>query len=135
MSESPPYPADGWVAIVDDDESIRRSLARVFQFNGFAVRTFGSAEEYLGRFPCDEPLCLVVDVHLGAMSGLALQDRLEATGRAPPTVFITAMDEIPPAQLEGRSGPHGFLRKPFAIMALLELVRLFVGARTETPTS
>jgi FixJ family two-component response regulator len=126
-------PGDGWIAIVDDDESIRRSLARVLLYNGITARTFGSAEEYLSHVPCEEPLCLVLDVHLGGLSGFDLQDRLEAAGRAPPIVFITAMDDIAAAQLETRAGPRGFLRKPFATRALLELVRRYVGVAMETP--
>jgi FixJ family two-component response regulator len=127
MSDSPRDAADGWIAVVDDDESIRRSVARALQVDGFAVRTFASAEEYLGRSPHDEPRCLVLDVDLGGMSGFDLHDRLQATGPTPPIVFITAMHWIPEAQLAARAGPHGFLRKPFAADALVALVRRHAG--------
>ena len=110
----------GWVAIVDDDESIRRSLARVFRINGITARTFGSAEEFLSFCYDDEPRCLVLDVQLGGMSGLELKDRLRANGRTAPIVFITALEDIPSAALEGKS--HGHLRKPFETAALLALV-------------
>ena len=115
-----------WVAIVDDDESIRTSLSRMLRINGFQVRTFCSAEDYLSRPESDEPSCMVLDVHLGRMSGFDLQDRLCEEGRAPPTIFITALAEIPSSQLESRSGTCGYLRKPFDTGALLDLVRRHV---------
>ncbi len=130
LSGAPSTSVAEWVAIVDDDESIRRSLARFLALYGIATRTFGSAEAYLGRVPRDDPCCLVVDVHLGGMSGFDLQDRAEAEGGARPIVFITAMEEVASAQLERRAGSHGYLRKPFSTKALLALVRPHVGAAT-----
>ncbi len=114
---------EGWVAIVDDDESIRRSLVRVFRINGIAARTFASAEEFLSHNSAEEPACLVVDINLGGMSGFALEERLVSSGRPLPIIFMTAMDDIALAQLETRSGPHRYLRKPFDTNALLALVR------------
>jgi FixJ family two-component response regulator len=127
MSDSSRDAADGWIAVVDDDESVRRSVARALLVDGFAVRTFASAEEYLDRSPRDEPRCLVLDVDLGAMSGFDLQARLAAAGRTPPIIFITAMSWISEAQLAERAGPDGFLRKPFAADALVALVRRHAG--------
>jgi FixJ family two-component response regulator len=118
----PSCPCEGWVAIVDDDESIRRSLGRLFRTNGINVTTFCSGEDYLSRVVDGDPRCIVLDVQLCGSSGFDLQDRLCNEGRATPIVFITALDEIPSAQLESRSGPYGFLRKPFDTRALLDLV-------------
>jgi len=120
MTTSSNSTLEGWVAIVDDDESIRRSLARVFRINGIAARTFASAEEFLSFCCDDEPRCLVLDVQLGGMTGFELKDRLHANGRTAPIVFITALEDIPSAELEGRS--QGYLRKPFETAALLALV-------------
>jgi FixJ family two-component response regulator len=123
-----------WVGIVDDDESIRRALVRIFLFHDIASRAFASAEEYLHRSPAEEPCCLLVDVHLGGMSGFELQAHLEAEGKTTPIVFITAVERISSEQLEGRSGRHGYLRKPFETSALLELVRAHARGSTETAT-
>lgn len=112
-----------WVGVVDDDASIRCSLARVFRSNGIRVETFCSAEAYLTRTIAGEPQCIVLDVHLGAVSGFDLQDRLAADGAAPPIIFITAHEEIPPARLAQPHGACGFLRKPFDTDALIALVR------------
>jgi len=131
MAASEKAPLEGWVAIVDDDDSIRRSLARLFRINSINVRTFESAEAFLSYRPDVEPQCLVVDVHLGGMSGFVLQDRLAASGRTPPIIFMTAMDEMPEGQLEGRSGIHTYLRKPFDTKTLLTLVQLLGSAPTK----
>jgi FixJ family two-component response regulator len=119
---------EGWVAIIDDDESIRRSLARILRINDLNARTFASAEEFLCSSIAEQPLCMVVDVNLGGMSGFALQDRLTAEGRTPPIIFITAMDEIESGQLEQRAGREGYFRKPFETKALVTVLRQYVCA-------
>lgn len=121
---------DFWVAIVDDDASIRCSLGRIFQCDGIRVETFASAEDFLERTSTGEPQCIVLDVHLGQLSGFDLQDRLVARGDAPPIIFITAHDEIPSARLERRAGACGYLRKPFDTEALIALVRPFLCRET-----
>jgi FixJ family two-component response regulator len=126
---------EDWVAIVDDDPSIRRSLARIFTLDDVCARTFSSAEEYLDRVGAREPCCMVLDVQLGGMNGFELQDHLRAAGRTPPIIFITALDAIPSAQLACRSGQSGFLRKPFDVSALLALVRPHLHGRADFQSS
>jgi FixJ family two-component response regulator len=118
-------PADEsrWVAIVDDDPSVRSALARVLRTAGIAVETYATAHEYLSATKEREPSCLVLDVHLGGMTGFDLHDRLVASGSRTTVVFITAHDEVPSAELERRAGPDGYLRKPFDGDQLLALVR------------
>lgn len=120
-----------WVGVVDDDASIRCSLARVFRGNGIRVETFGSVEEYLQRIVAGEPHCIVLDIHLGELSGFELQDRLACQGSATPIIFITAHDEIPLARLAQCAGVCGYLRKPFDTDALVALVRGYL--RRESP--
>jgi FixJ family two-component response regulator len=115
---------DGWVGVVDDDASIRSSLARVFQVHQIRVATFSSAEDFLARAATAEPSCMVVDVHLGGMTGFDLHDRLVGLGGTVcPVIFITAHDEIPASQFERVNARCAFLRKPFDTDALLALVR------------
>jgi FixJ family two-component response regulator len=111
-----------WVAIVDDDESLRRCLSRVFAANGISARTFGSAESYLSQVGAGVPRCMVLDVHLGGINGFELQDRLRDEGRDPPIVFITGMLDVA-EHLAARSVGGSHLRKPFDMVSLLELVR------------
>ena len=118
-----PTAIEEWVGIVDDDESIRRSLARYLRVNGITTQTFGSAEEFLH---CEQglPSCLVIDVQLGTSTGFELRDRLAARVRTiPPIVFITARDDIATLQQTSGDGACGWLRKPFRADDLLALIR------------
>lgn len=118
-----PTATEEWVGIVDDDESIRRSLARFLRVNGISVQTFGSAEEYL-RLSCSHPCCLVIDVQLGTSTGFELRDRLAARGSSlPPIIFISARDDLAALHDTQGHGAYGWLRKPFSPDALLSLVR------------
>lgn len=111
-----------WVGIVDDDPSLRAALARALRVNGIRVETFGSAEEFLERQVGGDPECIVLDVHLGGLSGFDLQDLLEAGGDAPPIIFITAHDDML-AERARSGGAFGYLRKPFETQALIALLR------------
>ena len=122
-----PNHSEPWVGIIDDDPSIRSSLARVFRVDGIRVETFASAEEFLDRTVTGEPQCIVLDVHLGRLSGFELQDRLVALGSSTPIIFITAHEEIPSSRLARRAGACGYLRKPFDTEALIALVRPFLS--------
>jgi FixJ family two-component response regulator len=113
---------DFWVGVVDDDESIRTALARVLRGNGISVQTFGSAEEFLFRAVRSQPECIVLDIHLGEMSGFELRDRLASDGTLPPIIFITGHDDMP-AERARSGGSCGFLRKPFDTSDLVALLR------------
>ena len=94
----------------------------MFGGNGIRTVTFGSAEEYLDSRLSPEPRCIVLDVHLGGLSGFELQARLAAEGTLTPIIFITAHD-LRSAELARCPGPCGYLRKPFDTDALIALVR------------
>ena len=118
----PNDPQHSWVGIVDDDPSLRAALARALRLNGIHVETFESAEEYLRRDVPGEPRCIVLDIHLGGLSGFDLQDALEARGAAPGIIFISAHDDMLAARAPS-AGVFGYLRKPFETNALLALLR------------
>jgi FixJ family two-component response regulator len=106
------------IAIVDDDESVRRSLQRLVQTAGYTVETFASAGEFLAWLPRGRAACLVLDVHLHEMSGFELQQRL-----AVPVIFITSHeDDSTRARIE-KSGAAGHLWKPFDETAVLDAIR------------
>lgn len=118
-----PTAVEEWVGIVDDDESIRRSLARYLRVNGIATQTFGSAEEFLQR-ASGLPSCLIIDVQLGTSTGFELRDRLAARCQTlPPIVFISARDDLASLQETNGAGACGCLRKPFRADDLLTLIR------------
>ena len=113
----------GWIAVVDDDASVRNSLARLLRSAGILVETFATAPEFLTANALEPPACLVLDVHLLSMTGFELQQELAMTHPDVPIIFITAHDGISSAELTRRAGADGFLRKPFDSDVLLSMVR------------
>jgi FixJ family two-component response regulator len=97
------------IGVVEDDASFRRALRRLLGGAGFTVATFASAEEFLASNSSGATACLVLDVHLGGMSGFDLQERLTAAGVPIPAIFITALDGRSRASARDRGWP----RKPF----------------------
>ena len=79
-------PAELRICVVDDDEEVRRAVRRLLRAAGFIAETFVSAEEFLESRDRARPDCLVLDVHLGGLSGLDLQERLAASGRSIPKI-------------------------------------------------
>jgi DNA-binding NtrC family response regulator len=77
------------VFVVDDDESVRTSLTNLLSTEDYSVEVFASAAQYLACIPHPGPACLVLDVRLPGLDGLALQRRLKEEGRMEQIVFIT----------------------------------------------
>jgi FixJ family two-component response regulator len=123
------------VLIVDDDAAVRRSTERLVRSAGFAVRTFGSAAEFLGAPPPDGPACLVLDVRLPGQSGLDLQRELTRSGVRVPIIFVTGHGDIPMTVRAMKAGAAEFLTKPYRRADLLAAIRAAVAhdleARTE----
>jgi FixJ family two-component response regulator len=111
------------IAIVDDDESVRRALHRVVRSAGYAVETFASAADFLAWLPRGQAACLVLDVHMKDMSGFELQERL-----AVPVVFITGENTASTRTRIESSGAVGHLWKPFDEAAVLDVIRRALGA-------
>ena len=105
------------VAIVDDDDSVRRSLLRVVRSAGYAAEGFGSSREFLEWLPQGRAACLLLDVHMSEMNGFDLQDRL-----ALPIIFITAHDDAKTQARIARSGAVAHLRKPCAEQTVLDAI-------------
>jgi two-component system, LuxR family, response regulator FixJ len=117
------------VGIVDDDQSVRRGLRRLFRSAGYAAETFASAEDYLARELFDGPICLVLDVRMPGLNGLGLQKELEARGGSEQIIFITGHRDVPTCTQAMKNGAVDFLLKPFDSDELIEAVKkaLFRG--------
>lgn len=117
-----------YIAVIDDDESLCRSLARLLNQAGYQAITYPSAEDFL-----EDPLrthfgCLLVDVQLGGMTGLEMYGRLKEQGNATPVVYITAHDD-PRARAQALAmGCAGYFRKTDAGFDILETVRRVTAA-------
>jgi FixJ family two-component response regulator len=101
------------IAVVDDDDSIRRSLKQLLRAAEFEALTFASAEEYLTHGDGARVDCLIVDINLPGMSGVALVQTLAASGSKTPAILITARDDSATLDLIRRASPIPHLRKPF----------------------
>jgi FixJ family two-component response regulator len=110
------------VFVVDDDRSVRTSLANLLATEDYDVEIFASAAEYLARVPHPGPACLVLDVQLPGLDGLALQRQLTEEGRPEQIVFITGHGNIPMGIGAMKRGAIDFLPKPFRDDDLLSAV-------------
>jgi len=119
------------IAVVDDDRSVVKSLARMLRSTGYEVSTFGSAQEFLDSLAHSIPRCLILDVHMPQMTGLELQTRLQELGHQVQIVFITAQDTPQTRAATELTGTVALLFKPFGNAALLEAIR--EGVRRSAP--
>jgi FixJ family two-component response regulator len=101
------------VCVVDDDQSVRRGLRRLFKSAGYAAETFASAEDYLAREIFQGPICLVLDVRMPGLKGPGLQEALEKRGACEQIVFLTGHGDVPTATRAMKKGAVDFLTKPF----------------------
>ncbi|MBI2529179.1 MAG: response regulator transcription factor [Candidatus Rokubacteria bacterium] len=107
------------VVVVDDDPSVRRSLARLVSTAGYAVEALASAREFLARPQTDGPACLVLDVRMPGLTGLELQEALAVAGRQVSIIFITGYGDIRASVTAMKGGAVDFLTKPVNARELL----------------
>ncbi|MGQ0709566.1 MAG: response regulator transcription factor [Rhodoferax sp.] len=116
-------PKKGTVYVVDDDEAVRDSLQWLLEGRDYRVRCFDSAESFLNRYDPREVACLIVDIRMGGMTGLELQNRLIDMRSPLPITFITGHGDVPMAVSTMKKGAVDFIQKPFneeQIAALVE---------------
>ena len=111
------------VHIVDDDPSVRKSLARLLSLEGFGVEVYPSADEFLEAYLRDRPGCIIVDLQMPGMTGLELQRRLAKVHCYLPTIFLSGHANIPTTVEAMKGGAVDFLTKPVEDQDLLDVVR------------
>ena len=103
------------VSVVDDDESVRESLAGLIRSIGLAVKVFASAEEFLGSIDISGTNCLILDVRMPGMDGLELQRHLRVSHPNLPVIFITAHGSEDEIRLRAlAAGAVDYLLKPLS---------------------
>ena len=123
-------PKKGTVYVVDDDEAVRDSLQWLLEGKDYRVRCFDSGESFLNRYDAREIACLLVDIRMGGMTGLELQNRLLELHSPLPIVFITGHGDVPMAVDTMKKGAMDFIQKPFKEEHLVPLVeRMLEHAR------
>src|ERR1700733_7382732 len=117
------------IAVLDDDESIRRTTTLLIESFGFRAAAFASAESFLKSDQLHDTSCLIRDVRMPDMNGLELQSELAAAGCGIPIIFITAYDDNDSRGRAMRAGAVAFLDKPFSDEQLLQTVHSALGPR------
>jgi FixJ family two-component response regulator len=111
------------VAVVEDDAGSRKTLGRVLRAGGFDAELYESAEDFLAARRDPATIGLVLDVHLGGMSGLGLQERLNAEGSTLPVIVITGIDDPLLERMARQLGCCAFLRKPCEAKTIISLLQ------------
>jgi len=110
------------VFVVDDDEAVRGSMKLLLKTLDLPAQTFASAQEFLAAFDAGRRGCLVLDIRMPGMSGLELQEELNARGAMLPIIFITGHGDVPMAVEAMQRGAMDFLQKPFRDQDLLDRI-------------
>jgi FixJ family two-component response regulator len=114
------------VFVIDDDPSMRGALEDLVGSVGLQVRPFAAPQDFLQSKLPDSPGCLVLDVRLPGMSGLAFQKELARLGIALPVIFITGHGDIPMSVRAMKAGAVEFLTKPFHDQELLDAIHIAI---------
>ena len=110
------------VAVVDDDLSMLSATKDLLEARGFSTRLFVSAEEFLACGAATEVDCLLLDIHLGGMSGIELRRQLEVSASTLPVIFMTALDDEDTRVHAQKAGCVAFLRKPYSARQLADAI-------------
>jgi FixJ family two-component response regulator len=116
------------VAIVDDDASVRQSTDRLIRSFGYRTQVFGSGQEFLSSGAADRAACLVLDVRMPGMDGLAVQRSLAERGARIPIVFLTGRASDEEERRARSAGAVEFLRKPVAQASLRQAIENVIRA-------
>ncbi len=136
------------IHIVDDDPAVRDALSLLFETEGFRVKSFANAEEFLGGVEEETPNCVLLDVHMPGRSGIDILKSLNGENFPAPIFIISGQGDIPMAVEAIKSGAYDFIEKPFDVESIIARVReavsrtaqasnanamVFPGAETLTP--
>lgn len=119
------------VFVVEDDEAVRDSLALLLESEGLPVQTFDSGADFLERWSTELNGCIVLDIRMPGMDGMAVQKALNERGSLLPVIFVTGHGDVPLAVEAMRHGAVDFIEKPYRDSMLLEKVRAAVAAHAE----
>jgi FixJ family two-component response regulator len=114
--------SSSWIAIVDDDPSVLKALARLLRTRALHARTFGSAQEFIEALRDGLPECLIVDLQMPEMNGLELQQHLTRRDLQIPTIVITAHGDIAARERCETAGAIAFLSKPLQDASLFAAI-------------
>jgi FixJ family two-component response regulator len=110
------------IAVIDDEESVRKALGRLLQSVGMAVETFSGGGEFLAALDTHRPDCAVLDLHMPEVTGFDVLERIAEKGPRVPVVTITGHDLPDAEECVMRGGAAAYLRKPVNQRLLLAAI-------------
>lgn len=118
------------VAVVDDDDGVRKALGRLLGAHGYKVEGYSSADDFLTN-GADNASCMVLDVQMPGLDGLALQEEMQSRDIHLPIIFITAYGDVPNSVKAMKRGAVDFLQKPFDEVDLLRAISIAIEVGDE----
>lgn len=121
------------IAVVDDEESVRKALQRLIRSAGFDVETFPTGAEFLKSVQDHEPACVVLDLHMPEVNGFEVQVELNRSRSHVPIVVITGHDTAEARTRVMNQGASAYLRKPVDDLMLLRAINEALAGRAAPP--
>jgi FixJ family two-component response regulator len=118
-----------YIAVIDDDESVRRSLACLLEAFSYRLRTYDSALQFIDSLRLEVPECLIVDLNMKPMTGDELQHYLARTGTRIPTIILTGHDKPEIRERCQQAGAVAFLVKPITPDQLSRAIQTALSTR------
>ena len=123
---------DPLIVVIDDDDGICRSLARMLEAASYRARTYTRATDYLAESDSLDAACVLADIRMPELDGIALVRALRASGADTPVVFMTATGDVTTVVEAMKQGATDLLAKPFTAETLLAAIQTAVRAGTRT---
>ncbi len=117
------------IALLDDEEPVRRAFQRLLTSAGLTVDAFATGPDFLASLAADRPDCMILDLHMPVMDGFAVQERLTRDGLHVPVVMITGHDSPETRARALAAGAVAYLRKPVDAQLLLDTINAALHAR------
>ena len=115
------------IAVVDDDASVRKALGRLLRASLFETETFESGSDFLRSLDSFRPDCIILDLHMQGLDGLAVQKQLTESGSVVPVIVITGNDSAQSQSQCLAAGAQAYLSKPIEEKVLLATIRQILG--------
>jgi len=126
-------PENEWIHVVDDDAAVRDSLQVLLETSGYSVRTYSSGSALLDDPP--QSGCVLLDVRMPDLDGIAVLERLRAQGVSVPVIMITGHGDVSLAVRAMKAGAVDFIEKPFDQNAILESIRTALASAAPAPVT
>src|SRR5258706_1613337 len=119
-----------FVAIIDDEEPVRKALCRLLRASGLNAEAFSSGQTFLDSIVARQPDCAILDLHMPGLSGLQVLQQLQSSRFSVPTIVITGHDESQTRERCLSASASAYLRKPLDGEVLLETINRVVNGRS-----